>query len=212
MSLWEEPRCNKKASWNPWFCIKKLAIDEAGNDLFAASQFQAGETVGFCVGSVIHRHPTTWTEKATQDFLADRGADLKDDSRTMSLVDNEGFRALVNPHCGVDRKRTVNPSLFMGIHFLNNFHQSRADEALKEKTKKVNNVWGDDQGGVKEMRRIFVDEELFSPCDWKKLPDKEEKAKKAAKAKATATSTATGATGASTGAPGTTAAAAGTAR
>ena len=164
MYLRDEPGYRKKPSWNPWFFISKSTIDSAGNGLFAAREFQKGETIGFYMGDVIYRYPSKWTEKASDEFLKDRDAILEDDSRTMGLIDKKGYRVLANPYYGKEKDKTVPPPLLMGIHFLNDFnkvYQKDTDEKSKKKMNKVNNVWVDDQGGVKACRRIFVNEELF---------------------------------------------------
>jgi hypothetical protein len=171
MYLWDKPSYNKSPSWNPWFCIRKSTIDKAGNGLFAAKEFQTGETIGFYVGNVVYKYKTKWTEKASEEFLMDQGGVLKDDSRTISLVDKEGYRVLVNPHYGVDKNKIVEPPLLMGIHFLNDFRKIFCDktgEDLKEKMRKHNNVWMDDQGRVKASRRIYVGEELFLSYEGKR--------------------------------------------
>ena len=161
LSLWDAPCCKMKASWNPWFYVKKSAIFLAGNGLFAAREFQVGETIGFCVGHVVYRYPMKWTEVATDEFLEDQGSNLKDDTRTMSLVDKEGYRVLVNPTYGVDGNKIAIPSLLMGMHFVNDFTKCYTDKALKKKVQKGNNVTVDDRGGVKANKRIYVNQELF---------------------------------------------------
>jgi hypothetical protein len=185
MYLWDTPDYNKKASWNPWFYISKSTIDSAGNGLFAAREFQPGETIGFYVGNVVYKYELKWTEKASEEFLVYCGAVLDDDSRTMSLVNKKGFRVLVNPHYGADGRKIVNPPLLMGIHFMNDFseifHEGIGGQVLKEKTRKFNNVWVDDQGGVKANRRICVGEEILFSYDGKRPPHKEEAWKKEGK-------------------------------
>jgi len=164
MCLRDEPCSKKKPSWNPWFFLSKSTIDRAGNGLFAAREFQKGETIGFYMGNVIYRYPSPWTKKVSDEYLKDRDAMLEDDTRTMGLIDKEGFRVLVNPYYGKDKGKIVPPPLLMGIHFLNDFnkiYEKDTDEKLKRKTDKMNNVWVDDQGGVKACRRIFLNEELF---------------------------------------------------
>jgi hypothetical protein len=52
---------------------------------------------------------------------------------------------------------------------------------LKEKTRKLNNVWVDDQGGVKANRRICVGKEILFSYDGKRPPHKEEAWKKEGK-------------------------------
>jgi hypothetical protein len=47
LCLMDDPEHNKKKTWNPWVCIKKSSVAEAGNGLFAAREFQKGETIGF---------------------------------------------------------------------------------------------------------------------------------------------------------------------
>jgi hypothetical protein len=42
MYLWDFPHYNKKQSWNPWVSVSKSTIDNAGNGLSAAKEFQKG--------------------------------------------------------------------------------------------------------------------------------------------------------------------------
>jgi hypothetical protein len=119
--------------------------------------------------------------------LADEGATLADDSRTVVLVDKKGFRVIVNPCYGTDKERIVNPPLLMGIHFLNDFNKiydEHTKESLKDKVAKHNNVWVDDQGAVRVTRRICVGDELFLSYEGKSQIHRYQKVKKGAKGSA----------------------------
>jgi hypothetical protein len=198
--LWDEPTYKKKACWNPWVSVGKSTIDNAGNGLFAAREFQTDETIGFYCGNVIYTYPAKWTEKASDEFLVDRGGVLDDDSRTMSLVNKEGYRVVVNPLYTTKQERIENPPLLMGMHFLNDFNKiynEQMEEGVKVKTEKFNNVWVDDQGGVKACRRICVGEELFISYEGKRTSYKYKRLKKGTPgaAEASGVATATVATG-----------------
>jgi hypothetical protein len=163
--------------------------------LFAAKEFQKGETVGFYVGNVVYKYLKKWTVKASEEFLQEQQGYLEDDSRTMTLVDKKGFRVMVNPFYGRNREKIANPPLLMGIHFLNDFtkvYDEQMGESLKEKMMKYNNVWVDDQGGVKATKRILVGEELFLSYEGKRPSyiDRKPKARATAEVKATGTSVA----------------------
>jgi hypothetical protein len=43
--------------------VRKSAIGNAGNGLFAAKEFQKGETLGLYVGNVVYKYPKKWTAK-----------------------------------------------------------------------------------------------------------------------------------------------------
>jgi hypothetical protein len=91
-------------------------------------------------------------------------ANLEDDSRTMSLVDKQGYRVLVNPNYTRGRIKIEDPPLLMGIHYLNDFskvYQAGTAQEVKDEADKFNNVWVDDQGAVKALSRIPPDTELF---------------------------------------------------
>jgi hypothetical protein len=66
--LWDEPTYNKKSCWNPWVSVGKSTIDNAGNGLFAAREFQTNETIGFYCGNVVYRYPAKWTERGSEEF------------------------------------------------------------------------------------------------------------------------------------------------
>jgi hypothetical protein len=153
----------RKWNWTPWVRIGKSSVVGAGNGLFAAREFETGETIGFYVGYVFHRHHEKWTEMMSDGCLMDQRAFLNDeegDSRTIQSVDTEGCRVLVNPHHGSDKEKLWKLPLFMGIHFINDFNKV-CDESLKDKTNQFNNVWSDDQGGMKASKRITKGTELF---------------------------------------------------
>jgi hypothetical protein len=197
MYLWDLPDYNKKESWNPWVSVSKSTIGNAGNGLFAAREFQKGETIGFYVGNVVYKYPKKWTAKASEEFLQEQQGFLEDDSRTMTLVDKKGFRVVVNPCYGRNREKIANPPLLMGIHFLNDFtkiYDDEMGESLKEKVMKHNNVWVDDQGGVKATKRIRVGQELLLSYEGKRRSyvDRKPKATVTAEAKATGTMTTEG--------------------
>jgi hypothetical protein len=121
---------------------------------------------------------------------------LEDNSRTVTLVDKKGFRVVVNPYYGRNREKIANPPLLIGIHFLNDFtriYDAQTGDSLKENMMKYNNVWVDDQGGVKATKRILVGDELFLSYEGKRpsYVDRKPKAKATAKAKATGTGTTT---------------------
>jgi hypothetical protein len=134
--LWDLPDYNKKQSWNPWVLVSKLTIDNAGNGLFAAKEFQKGETVGFYVGNVVYKYPKKWTAKASEQFLKEQQGFLEDDSRRMTLVDKKGFLVVVNPCYGGNREKIANPPLLIGIQFLNDvtkIYDKQTGESLKER-------------------------------------------------------------------------------
>jgi hypothetical protein len=194
MYLWDLPGYRKKQSWNPWVSVKKSTIDNAGNGLFAAKEFQKGKTLGFYVGNVVYKYPKKWTAKASEEFLQEQQGIPEDDSRTMTLVDKEGFCVMVNPCYGRNREKIAHPPLLMGMHFLNDFtkiYDEETGESSKEKMLKHNNVWVDDQGGIKATRRILVDEELFLSYEGKRpsYVDRKPKARATAKGKGTGTTT-----------------------
>mgnify|MGYP002176707461 CR=1 FL=1 len=194
MYLWDSPDYNKKQSWNPWVAVRKSAINNTGNGLFAAREFQKGETVGFYVGNVVYKDTKKWTGKASEEFLREREGCLEDDRRTMTLVDKEGFRVMVNPCYGRNREKIAHPPLLMGTHFLNDFtkiYDEETGKSSKEKMLKHNNVWVDDQGGIKATKRILVGKELYLSYGGKRASyvDRKPKARATAKAKGTGTTT-----------------------
>jgi hypothetical protein len=82
----------------------------------------------------------------------------------------------------------------MGMHFLTDFtkiYHKETGESSKEKMLKHNNVWVDDQGGIKATRRILVGEELFLSYKGKRpsYVDRKPKARATAKGKGTGTTT-----------------------
>jgi hypothetical protein len=101
--------------------VRKSTINNAGNGLFAAKEFQKGETLGFYVGNVVYKYGKKWTTKASEEFLQEELGFLEADSRTMTLVDKEGFHVVVNPCYGRKREKITDAPLLMGMHFLNDF-------------------------------------------------------------------------------------------
>ena len=111
----------------------------------------------------------------------------------MTLMDKEGFRVVVNPCYGRNREKIANPPLLMGFHFLNDFtriYDEQMGDGLKEKLMKYNNVWVDDQGGVKASRKICLGDELLLSYEGKRPPHKDKKPMKEGNATARATATA----------------------
>jgi hypothetical protein len=157
---------------HPWFFIAKSTIDKAGNGLFAAREFEKGQIIGFYVGYLIFRYPKKWTAVATDEYISYMGGRLEDDSRSMTLIDKTGYRVVVNPHHTKGKERIDVPPLFMGIHFLNDFTkilnlQGRGG-SLNQRCQKMNNVWVDDQGGVRASKRIVRGEELLLSYEGKR--------------------------------------------
>ena len=153
-----------KPCWKPWIIVQKSQVQKAGNGLFAAREFQVGQIIGFYVGYVVYKYDKRWTEKVSDEYLVYKEAILDDDSRTMLLVDKMGYRVMVNPYYGVDRTKLKRPSLLMGMQFLNDFtkvYRGEAMEDMIDRAEKTNNVWVDDQGGVRAKRRIMKGSELF---------------------------------------------------
>jgi hypothetical protein len=192
MYLWDSPVYKKKESWNAWVSVRKSTIDNAGNGLFAAKEFQKGETVGFYVGNVVYKYGKKWTTKASEEFLQEELGFLEADGRTMTLVDKEGFRVVVNPCYGRKREKIADPPLLMGMHFLNDFTQIYDEQTgggLKEKMMRHNNVWMDDRGGIKATKRVLVGEELFLSGEGKRPPYVDKNLTATAKRKVTGTNT-----------------------
>jgi hypothetical protein len=78
---------------------------------------------------------------------------------------------MVNPCYGWNSEKIAHPPLLMGMHFLNDFtkiYNKETGESSKENMWKHNNVWVDDQGGIKATRRILVGEELFLSYEGKR--------------------------------------------
>jgi hypothetical protein len=79
--------------------------------------------------------------------------------------------------------KTPDPPLFMGIHFLNDFHKvfrEKTDSKVKKQVDKMNNVWIDDQGGVRANIRILVGSEMFMSYEGKRAYFERKEAKKRA--------------------------------
>jgi hypothetical protein len=74
MYLWDEPKYKKKPTWNPWVSVRKLTIDNAGNGLFAAREFQQCKTVGLYVGNVVYKYLKKWTAMASKEVLQEQQA------------------------------------------------------------------------------------------------------------------------------------------
>jgi hypothetical protein len=141
--------------------------------LFAAKEFGTGEMVAFYAGNVVFTYGKKFTGMASDEYLRHHGAFLEDDTRTMTMVDKRGYRVLMNPLYDSNKQKLTKTPLLMGSHFLNDFteiYDSHTKESLKEKSRKGNNVWVDDQGGIKAGRRILVGEEMFLSYNGSRKP------------------------------------------
>jgi hypothetical protein len=79
----------------------------------------------------------------TDDYLKEQDAVLEDDSRTMHLMNTEGYRVLINPHYGKNKEKLEKRPLFMGIQFLNDINKMWGKQTaphLKKRTEQMNNV------------------------------------------------------------------------
>jgi hypothetical protein len=186
LRLKEDPKVSTNPKWRPWLSVEKSSIDGAGNGLFAAREFQPGQIIGFYVGNTIFTYPKKFTKQGSMEYLQSQNAILEDDTRTVTMLNKDGKRVLVNPLYFKDKdafSKTPDPPLFMGIHFLNDFHKvfcEKTDSKVKKQVDKMNNVWIDDQGGVRANIRILLGTEMFMSYEGKRAYFERKEAKKRA--------------------------------
>jgi hypothetical protein len=160
------PQRSGKRKWVEFVFVKPSKYRQGGFGLYSAVEMQANHIVGFYVGEVLHRWKQITLSRPTDRLLTHvMRAKLRDDKWNppvfaLNVRDRGGVWETRSPST-FDPDANKCPSLYMGVHYINNAaHVFKDDTQENKRARRGNNVYIEEDGSFVTRKRVEPGDEL----------------------------------------------------